>query len=125
MIIEIKRQRRLVDDEKETFKTRLKNSFDAIILPVSNQGEFNEILRNKKEEHFTNFDEETEEVDQESEYKRNVKRELESYANEKINEMIEKNGISFTIATIVCNVSNVASFSSLTFVVSNGRRFLF
>ena len=122
MIIEIKRQRRLVDDKKETFKTRLRNSFDAIDLPVSDQGELNVILRNKKEECFTNFDEETEEVDQESEYKRNVKRELESYANEKINEMIEKNGISFTIATIVCNVS--AWQGGISLAVNTGQWFV-
>ena len=122
MIIEIKRQRRLVDDKKETFKTRLRNSFDAIDLPVPNQGDLRVILRNKKEEYFTNFYEEIE-ADQESEHKKNVKREVGIYAKEKINEMIEKNeGISFTIATIVCNVS--AWQGGISLAVNTGQWFV-
>ena len=51
-----------------------------------------------------------------------MKRELESYANEKINEMIEKNGISFTIATIVCNVS--AWQGGISLAVNTGQWFV-
>ena len=52
-----------------------------------------------------------------------MKRELESYANKKINEMIEKNeGISFIIATIVCNVS--AWQGGISLAVNTGQWFV-
>ena len=82
-----------MDNEKENFKTRLENSFSKISVP---NRRLKDILEEKKKENFAKFDGATKEVHQESEYKRNEKSELESFSNEKINEMTEKNeGISF------------------------------
>ena len=83
-----------MDNEKENFKTGLKKSFNEISLPVHDC--LKDILEEKKKENFAKFDGATKEVHQESEYKRDEKSELESFANKKINEMMEKNeGISF------------------------------
>ena len=85
-----------MDDEKEYFKTGLKKSFNEISLPVHIPDCLKDILEEKKKENFAKFDGATKEVHQESEYKRNEKSELESFANKKINEMMDKNeGISF------------------------------
>ena len=74
----------------------MKKSFNEISLPVHNPDRLKDILEEKKIESFAKFDGATKEVHQESEYKRNEKSELESFANEKINEMMDKNeGISF------------------------------
>ena len=82
-----------MDNEKENFKTELKESFNEIIFPVHR---LKDILEEKKKENFVKFDEATKEVPKESEYKVNKKRKLEDFANEKINEMTDKNeGISF------------------------------
>ena len=82
-----------MDNEKENFKTGLKKSFNEISLPVHR---LKDILEEKKKENFAKFDGATKEVHQESEYKRDEKSELESFANKKINEMMEKNkGISY------------------------------
>ena len=84
-----------MDNEKENFKTELKESFNEISLPVHIPDHLKEILKKKKKKNFAKFDGATKDVHQESEYKRNEKRELESFANEKIDEMIGKNeGIS-------------------------------
>ena len=85
-----------MDNEKENFKTELKKSFNKIILPVRIPDRLKGILEEKKRKNFAKFDEATKEVHQESEYKRNEKSKLESFANEKIDEMKKKNeGISF------------------------------
>ena len=85
-----------MDNEKENFKTGLKKSFNEISLPVHIPGRLKDILEEKKKENFAKFEGATKEVQQESEYKRNEKSELESFSNEKINEMTDKNeGISF------------------------------
>ena len=85
-----------MDNEKEIFKTGFKKSVNEISLPVHIPDCLKNILEEKKKENFAKFDEATKEVQQESEYKRNEKSELESFANEKINEMMEKNkGISY------------------------------
>ena len=74
----------------------MKKSFNEISLPVHNPYRLKDILEEKKKESFAKFDRATKEVHQESEYKRNEKSELVSFANEKINEMMDKNeGISF------------------------------
>ena len=133
-----------MDNEKENFKTELKESFNEISLPVHIPGRLKNILEEKKKENFVKFDGATKEVHQESEYKRNEKRELESFANEKIDEMMEKNGgISFFSYTIVCmfhlgkavntgsqfvqfqtnHYLKFTSCSSQTFALSNGRSF--
>ena len=117
--IEIKRQRQLVDNEKENFKTELKESFNEIRFPVHIPDHLKEFLKKEKKENFAKFDEATKEVHQESEYKRNVKRELESFSNEKIDEMMEKNGgISFFSYTIVCIMFNLGK------AVNTGPRFM-
>ena len=74
----------------------MKKSFNEISLPVHIPGRLKDILEEKKKENFAKFDGATKDVHQESEYKRNEKSELESFSNEKINEMMAKNeGISF------------------------------
>ena len=108
-----------MDNEKENFKTELKESFNEISLPVHIPGRLKNILEEKKKENFVKFDGATKEVHQESEYKRNEKRELESFANEKIDEMMEKNGgISFFSYTIVC-------MFHLGKAVNTGPRFIY
>ena len=108
--IEIKRQLHLVDNEKENFKTELKESFNEIRFPVHIPDHLKEFLKKEKKENFAKFDEATKEVHQESEYKRNEKRELESFSNEKIDEMMDKNeGMSFFFIRILN-----------TFVIFNG-----
>ena len=99
-----------MDNEKENFKTELKKSFNKIILPVRIPDRLKGILEEKKRKNFAKFDEATKEVHQESEYKRNEKRELESFSNEKIDEMMDKNeGMSFFFIRILN-----------TFVIFNG-----
>ena len=90
-----------MDNEKENFKTELKESFNEISLPVHIPDHLKEIL--KKKENFAKFDGATKDVHQESEYKRNERRELESFSKKTINEMMEKNeGIFFFSYIIVC-----------------------
>ena len=85
-----------MNNEKENFKSGLKKSFNEISLPVHVPGRLKDILEEKKNENFAKFDGATKEVHLDSEYQRNEKSELESFANEKINEMMEKNkGICF------------------------------
>ena len=85
-----------MDNEEKNFKTEFKESFNEISLPVHIPGRLKDILEEKKKENFVKFDEATKEVPKESEYKVNKKRKLEDFANEKINEMTDKNeGISF------------------------------
>ena len=85
-----------MDNEKENFKTELKESFNEIRFPVHIPDHLKEFLKKEKKENFAKFDGATKDVHQESEYKRNEKRELESFANEKIDEMMDKNeGMSF------------------------------
>ena len=85
-----------MNNEKENFKSGLKKSFNEISLPVHVPGRLKDILEEKKNENFAKFDGATKEVHLDSEYQRNEKSELESFANEKINEMNGKNeGISF------------------------------
>ena len=82
-----------MDNEKENFKTRLENSFSKISVP---NRRLKDILEEKKKENFAKFDGAIKEVPQESEYKKIEKSELESFANEKIKEMMDKNeGIYF------------------------------
>ena len=96
-----------MDNEKENFKTGLKKSFNEISLPVHIPGRLKDILEEKKKENFAKFDGATKDVHKESEYKRNEKSELESFANEKINEMMEKNkGICFYLYDSLYNVSS-------------------
>ena len=115
--IEINRQRHLVDNEKENFKTELKESFKKIILPVHIPDHLKEIL--KKKENFAKFDGATKDVHQESEYKRNERRELESFSKKTINEMMEKNeGIFFFSYIIVCIMFNLGK------AVNTGPRFM-
>ena len=85
-----------MNNEKENFKTGLKKSFNEISLPVHIPDRLKDILEKKKKKYLEKFDGAIKEVPQESEYKKNEKSELESFANEKINEMMEKNkGISY------------------------------
>ena len=115
--IEINRQRHLVDNEKENFKTELKESFKKIILPVHIPDHLKEILKTK--ENFAKFDGATKDVHQESEYKRNERRELESFSKKTINEMMEKNeGIFFFSYIIVCIMFNLGK------AVNTGPRFM-
>ena len=82
-----------MDNEKENFKTELKESFNEIIFPVHR---LKDILEEKKKENFVKFDEATKEVHQETEYKVYEKSKLENFSNEKIDVMMEKSeGISF------------------------------
>lgn len=95
-----------MDNEEKKFKIELKKSFDQISLPVNIPGHLKDILEEQKKANFAKFDAATEDVHQESECKKNGKRELEIFAKEKINEMNKKNeGISFSLVIIVCNVS--------------------
>ena len=80
-----------MDNEKEKFKTELKKSFNKISLPVHISDHLKDILEEKKKENFAKFDGATKDVHQESEYIRYEKSNLESFANEKIDEMMEKN----------------------------------
>ena len=80
-----------MDNEKENFKTELKKSFNKIGLPDHISGRLKAILEEKKKENFEKFDGATKEVHQESEYKRNKKRELEILTDGEIIEIIQKN----------------------------------
>ena len=77
--------------EEANFKRDLVKSCNAIILSINPEANLYEKLTTKWEFHFERFERETREVYLASKYKSSVRKNLQSFANEKINEMYEKN----------------------------------
>ena len=85
------KQRQLVDDEKTKFKNKLRNSFEGIYLPVNDKERLKQRLITIKNSCLASFDKATGDVYLASEYKSNVREDLESFTREEIKKMLEKN----------------------------------